>query len=56
MQDFSKYDYSIQLSELEKTVRDVIEHGYSVTVCINGEYYDIKSDRSATSGNEIKGR
>lgn len=46
MQDFSNYPYIIQLQDLEKTARKVIENGLSVTVIINGEYYDVDLDGS----------
>ena len=41
MQDFRTYDYQIPIKDLEDTVKEVIKHGYSVTIVINGEYYDV---------------
>lgn len=37
MQDFKTYDYQISLKDLEDTAREVIKHGYNVTIIINGE-------------------
>lgn len=42
MQDFSNYSYTIQIDDLEETARKAIEGGYSVSVVINGEYYNIE--------------
>lgn len=41
MQDFRQYDYKIRLEDLEQTAKQALEFGCSVTVIINGEYYDI---------------
>ena len=41
MQDFRTYDYQIPIKDLEDTVKEVIKHGYSVTIVINGEYYNV---------------
>lgn len=41
MQDFSRYSYTIQIDDLKETVMKAIEGGYSVSVVINGEYYDV---------------
>lgn len=41
MQDFRTYDYQISIENLEDTAREVIKHGYNVTIIINGEYYDV---------------
>ena len=46
MQDFSRYPYTIQINDLEETVMKAIKGGYSVSVVINGEYYDVDIDGS----------
>lgn len=33
--------YTINISDIEKTVKKAIANGYTVTLEINGEYYDI---------------
>ena len=42
MNDYIKYDHTINEKDLLETIREVKEHGYNVFVIINGEYYDIK--------------
>lgn len=44
MQDFRRYSYTIEIDKLEETAREVIKAGYSVTVIINGEYYEVTDD------------
>ena len=46
MQDFRNYSYVIQINDLERTVKEAIEGGYSAFVVINGEYYDVDVDGS----------
>ena len=41
MQDFRNYSYVIQINDLERTVKEAIEGGYSAYIVLNGEYYDI---------------
>jgi len=47
MQDFRSYSYTIEIDKLEETAREVIKAGYSVTVIINGEYYEVTDDSPA---------
>ena len=47
MQDFRSYSYTIRIDKLEETAREVIKAGYSVTVIINGEYYEIETATDA---------
>lgn len=44
MQDFRSYSYKLNIKELEETAREVMKAGYSVTVIINGEYYEVTDD------------
>lgn len=44
MQDFRRYDYTIREADLLRVLRDAAAHGYTPTVIINGEFYDVKLD------------
>ena len=36
------YDYTIKIAELQKVIKKAHKGGYSVSLTINGEYYNIK--------------
>lgn len=52
MQDFTEYSYTIRLDSLEETVRKVIECGCNVMMVINGEYYDIDTNKAEEAGKD----
>lgn len=56
MQNFFDNAYTININKLEKTVKDVIQAGYNVTVIINGEYYNISTDEEKKPGKTAKRR
>ena len=51
MQDFRKYNYTIQLDELQQIIQTAINRGYSAQVIINGEYYNIAAPEADKAGN-----
>lgn len=52
MQDFTEYSYTIRLDSLEETVRKAIEGGCNVMMVINGEYYDIGTNKAEEAGKD----
>lgn len=44
MQGFQRYDYTIREADLLRVLRDAAAHGYTPTVIINGEFYNVKLD------------
>ena len=44
MQDFQRYDYTIREDDILRVLRDAAAHGYTPTVIINGEFYDVELD------------
>lgn len=49
MQNCFDNSYAININKLEKTIKDVMQAGYNVTVIINGEYYNISTDEEKTA-------
>ena len=44
MQNTNNYDYNISISDIENTIKNAINAGYTAYVIINGEYYSIIPD------------
>ena len=42
MQDFKKFDYVIDFDGIIKAIKD----GQTISVIINGEFYDLKTDET----------
>lgn len=42
------YNYTIELDKLKDTIQDAINGGYTAYVIINGEYYEIKAEKTDT--------
>lgn len=53
MNDYIKYDHTINEKDLLETIRDAKKYGYNAFIYINGYYYDIKlNDEKGTGKNE----
>lgn len=44
MDSYMKYDHTIKEEDLLRVLRDAAAHGYTPTVIINGEFYDVELD------------
>ena len=51
MQDFTLYNYNINLSDVMQVLADAMQAGHMPQIVINGEYYDIIKEGSASHDN-----
>lgn len=42
MQDFNRYNFTINENELVRVLKDAQKNGYPPLVIINGEYYNVQ--------------